>query len=62
MWDHPLARKPSWDAMVQVNSQLVAFLGRVMSLNYVLRDTGTEGMLGGVGLWCTTEDEVLRGR
>lgn len=48
--------------MVQVNNQLVAFLGRVMSLNYDLRDPGTEGIVSGVGLWGTAEDEVLRGR
>ena len=59
MWAHALARKPSWNAVVQVSSLLVAFLGRVLSLEYVFQDPGTEGRLGVSDFHVPTEDEVL---
>ena len=46
--------------MVQEDNQLVTFSGGVMSLFYVLKDPGREGMVATPDFGVPVEDEVLR--
>lgn len=52
--------KISWNAVVQGDNQLVAFSGGVVSLYYVLKDPGREGMVATPDFGVPVEDEVLR--
>lgn len=46
--------------MVQEDNQLVTFSGGVMSLYYVLKDPGREGMVATPDFGVSVEDEMLR--